>query len=245
MLLKQDSQKKYIEFFGMWGVGKTTICKDLACYLRGNHDKVFLKREDLFLENSWFSRNLGVLTNNSVNITQLVKFFYEIKSAPYAEKYNKSTYFYLRYKFFKDSLINPYLISNHNFKFLLQDEDTLHHILGYFSPSKQDIIDVFKAKYSNLESKAEHYIIFVDLPLKIAYNRFRKRSKVVFAEKIMRNCGAKMDYALFSKIYSKYKKALAILVEEKEKFDFLEDIIQIDGNLPVKDNVKIIKNKII
>ena len=204
--------KRILEFYGLPGVGKTSVCHVLLGRYKASSKMAELlslyKNESLFFK----------LTH--LPISSFLRFFWFLVFVPQKCKNEKMIYkefflFILLYHYFKYQKKYDYLIVDHGFA---QQLGSMLHNMDY------DISDNNLKRFSSFVKSIDFLsLVYCQLPEQLALERMRKRG---------RNSGR------IDAVMSNTDIAINLLIKENALFDRLNrmipDVIKLDMNYPMK-----------
>ena len=205
--------KRILEFYGLPGAGKTSMCKVLLGRYRASSKMVDLvglyKNESLFFK----------LTH--LPISSFFRFFWFLVFVPKKCKneisvYKEFFFFILLYHYFKYQKKYDYLIADHGFA---QQLGSMLHNMDF------DISDNNLKRFSSFVKSIDFLsLVYCQLPEQLALERMRKRG---------RNSGR------IDAVMNNTDIAINLLIKENALFDRLDKmmpgcVIKLDMNYPMK-----------
>ena len=232
----QNNKKTYVEFFGLPGSGKTTICNALANKLKEEGvDVIFQKKE--FMKRGKFYRHTVPIFYTIFKLRfNVFKFLFYILFN-FRDRYNIEGM--LRYFFLHKFFINSFSKS----KVFLSDQGIINSIdtRELDSRKTKEILDFYP-------KNREIFFIFVNVssPEVLFKRKFEKekdnikkmnRKQLNFCKKMLNN------HTVNEKSWNREEIFNFLKVEEKENVT-IKKIIKINGENPIEENVKFLKKQL-
>jgi thymidylate kinase len=224
------NKKIYIEFFGLSGSGKSTICNTLAEEMKKNGlDAISQKKE--FMRHSKIYRHIIPILYTIFKLRfNVFRFLLYIQQNFEKERRGLRKYFFITQwflHFYSGShifLSDEGLIGN----IILSNKDTLMQKISY-----EKTIEILKFYPQNITN----FFIFVDASPQIAYKRLitlrRKDCKPLRGEELIKK----------ELLYNKNKEIFSFLKKHEEKIN-IKKVIRINGEKSINENVKFLNEQL-
>jgi hypothetical protein len=238
-MIKTKDKKIFVEFIGLRGSGKTTICNMLLETLRKDGIEVVSGRE--FKKYKTFIKYILSIIFQLKKTADFAFFCYKNrKILHHPDSYLPE--FKEVYKTFKKLLISNFIFLKGNFKYFLADQYILYPVVLFNPEIKLNFLEIL-----NVYPGDEVYLIFVNTSLEIADKRKRDRD---------RERGKKVDFEgpedkkrkeYVMGLNKKRREKITELCSLFKKYEGgakLKKVVCLDGEKPVQENVEFIKKEI-
>ncbi len=230
-------RKIYIEFLGIWGSGKSSICEalqeELINYLG---EKNIINRKNEYNKYNGFIIKLIVFLSNRKRTLKLFSFWNQykkkLKNSSANDFIDKSWY-----RLFKNSLINSFLFERSDSQYFLDDEGPLKTAIFYSNLKELEV-----EKLIEFYPGERIIFIYVDTSKEIAFSRINNRKHILRFQKNKRAKNKKWIKNYFNTTYDNIEKEVYFLEKNRNK---KIKVIRVSGENSIKENVRILKNEIL
>ena len=227
------NKKIYVEFFGLWGSGKTTICSALAKKLEEEGVDVIFQKKEFMKHGNIYRHVYPVIHTILKSWFDFFDFLFYIRANFKNGKLNMLTYFFL-HKFFMDSYSKN--------KVLLSDQGIIDLANPYELNSKK-----LKKILGFYHRGRKMFFVFVNVsnPRIIFKRRLEREGDKLKKMKIkeLNSYKKKLNEQAFNKKFFNKEKLFYLLGRERENV-IIKRVIKIDGENPIEENIKFLKKQL-
>lgn len=219
----KKNDKIMIQFFGLSGSGKSTICNLLMKSLNEHNISSITGKQEMFKYKKILRHLYPILFYPLKTFNTII---FLINSNKFIYKKNK---YKISFKIFKNIMLENFIYKNSNYLFFIND-GALHHIINNIMINKYSINKILNL-YSN-----NTIFIFLDTPPETSIKRRSERdNKYKFNKK---------NLAKEYKVYKNNISAYNSLKEIKDNYKVI-DIIKLNGLNSPEYNTELIKKIIL
>ena len=218
----EKNKKIYIEFLGLGGSGKTSICNILTKELKNKYDAVSIQEE--FRKRGRFYRHIIPVIYTIFRLrANTFKFLYYIWSNFKIEKQGILKIFFCNYWCTHIYSKTYILLSEEGFIKSELSTKKIWELLKFYPEDR------------------EKFFIFVDVPLDVAMERFGKKNLITNKKKGSQLKGKKLEKK--KEYHSEIRKAFQLLKKQEGKMG-IRKVIKIDGEKDFKENIKFLNEQL-